>query len=52
MKNGQISLFCHFNKIIKEPDTSFQSPALNQKHVRNVCHKTHWYLTKFHFDNT
>ena len=27
MKNGQILLYFHFNKIIKEPGTSFQSPA-------------------------
>ena len=38
MKNGQILLYCHFNKIIKEPGASFQSPAFSQKHVRNVCH--------------
>ena len=37
IKNGQVTLYCCFNKIIKEPGTSFQSPALNQKHVRNVC---------------
>ena len=36
IKNGQISLYCHFNTIIG-PGTSFQSPALSQKHVRNVC---------------
>ena len=41
MKNGQISLYCCFNKIIKGPGTSFQSPALSQKHVRNVCHTAH-----------
>ena len=41
IKNGQILLYCHFNKIIKEPGTSFQSPAFNQKHVRNVCHTAH-----------
>ena len=35
---GQISLYCHFNKIIKGPGTSSQSAALSQKHVRNVCH--------------
>ena len=51
IKNGQILLYCHFNKIIKEPGTSFQSPAFNQKHIRNVCHTAH-YLTKFHFDST
>ena len=34
IKNDQISLHCHFNKIIKEPGTSFQSPALRQKYVR------------------
>ena len=37
-KNGQISLYCHFNKTIREHGTSFQSAALSQKHVRNVCH--------------
>ena len=38
MKTGQISLYCRFNKIIKGSGTSFQSPALNQKHIKNVCH--------------
>ena len=38
IKNDQISLYCHFDKIIKGPVTSFQSPALSQKHVRNICH--------------
>ena len=38
IKNDQISLYFHFNKIIKRPGTSFQSPALSQKHVGNVCH--------------
>ena len=41
IKNGQISLYCHFNKIIEGPGTSFQSPALSQKHVRNYCHTAH-----------
>ena len=45
------SRYCHFDKIIKGPGTSFQSPALSQKHVRNVCHTPHYYLTKFHFDS-
>ena len=36
IKNGQILLHCHVNNIKKKPGTSFQSPALNQKHVRNV----------------
>ena len=40
-KNDQIRLYCHFNKIKKGPGTSFQSPAVNQKHVRNVCHTAH-----------
>ena len=35
IKNGQISLYCHFNKIIKGPGTNFQSPELNQKYNRN-----------------
>ena len=41
VKNGQISLYFYFNKIIKGPGTSFQSPALRQKHVRNVCLTAH-----------
>ena len=41
IKNGQISPYCHFNKIIKGPGTSFQSPALSQKNVRNYCHTAH-----------
>ena len=41
IKDEQISLYYYFNKIIKGPGTSFQSPALSQKHVRNVCHTTH-----------
>ena len=41
IKNDQILLYCHFNKIIKEPGTSFQSQALNQKHVRNIFHTEH-----------
>ena len=52
IKNGPILLYFHFNNIIKEPGTSFQSPALNQKDVRNVFHIAHQYLTKFHFDST
>ena len=38
IKNRQISLYCHFNKIIKEPETNFQSPALSQENVQNVYH--------------
>ena len=38
IKNGQILLQCHFYKVIKGPGTSFQSSALNQKRIRNVCH--------------
>ena len=33
IKNGLISVYCHFNKIIKGPGTSSSSPALSQKHV-------------------
>ena len=40
-------LYCHFNKIIKGPETNFQSPALNKKYVKNVCHTAHQYLTNF-----
>ena len=52
IKNGQISLYCHFNKMIKGPVTSSQSPTVSEKHVRNVCHTAHQYLTIFHFDST
>ena len=52
MKNDQISLYCGLNKIIKGHGTTFQSPELSHKHVRNVCHTAHQYLTKFHFDST
>ena len=52
IKNGQSSLYSHFNKIIEGPGASFQSPPLSQKHVRNVCHKANQYLTRFHFDST
>ena len=31
---------CHFNKIIKGPETSLRSPALSQKYVRNVGHRS------------
>ena len=40
-ENGQISLYCRFDKIMIEPETSFQSPALSQKHARNVSHTAH-----------
>ena len=38
--------------MVKRPATSFQSPTLSQEHIRNIFHTVHWYLTKFHFDNT
>ena len=41
IKNDQIVLYCHFNKIIKEPGASFHSPAFSQKHVKNVYHTAH-----------
>ena len=34
-------LYCCFTKMIKRPGPIFQSPALNQKHIRNVCHTAH-----------
>ena len=52
MKNGQILPYCNFSKIIKGPGTSFQSPTLNQKHVRNGSHTAQQYLTKYYFDST
>ena len=41
-----------FNKTIKGPGTSFQSPALSQKYEKNILHTADQYLTKFHFDST
>ena len=41
IKNGHISIYFNFNKIIKGPETSFQSPVLSQKQVRDLCHKAH-----------
>ena len=40
---------CQFNKTIKGPGTSFQSPALSQKYEKNILHTAHQYLTKFHY---
>ena len=40
-KNGQILLYCHFNKVIKGPGTSFQSPVLKNM-FRNVFHTCIW----------
>ena len=34
----------------KASGTSFQSPVLSQKHVRNIGNIADSYLTKFHFD--
>ena len=52
IKDAQISLHCHFNKIIKKSGTSSLYLALSQKHVKNVCHTGCKYFTKFHFDST
>ena len=41
IKNGQILLYCHFDKGIKGLGTSFRSPALRETHVRNVSHTAH-----------
>ena len=41
IKNGHILVYCHFNKFIKVPETSFQSAALGQNHVRNYCPTVH-----------
>ena len=41
IKNGQNLLYFHFHKIIKGPGPSFESPALSQKHDRNICHAAH-----------
>ena len=38
IKNEKMSLYCHFNKIIKWPETCFQSPALSQKPLKSLSH--------------
>ena len=38
IKNGESRNIFILIKSIKCPGTSFQSAALNQNHVRNVCH--------------
>ena len=50
IKNEQILLYCHFNEIIKGPETSFQSFVLSQEYVRNICYTYDALdLAKFHF---
>ena len=41
----QTDLICHFIKITKGPETSFQSS-------QNVLDNLHYYLTKCYFDAT
>ena len=43
-KNGQIWLYCHFNKIIKGLGTDFQLPASSQNHVVNIFYTVNFYL--------
>ena len=31
----------YHGEIVEGPGTSFQSPALSRKHVKNVCHRAH-----------
>ena len=50
IKNGQILLYCHFNKIIKEPGTSFQSLRHSVKNMLEMFVIQN--LIKFHFDKT
>ena len=38
IKNGQIFLYCHFNKIIKEPGAV---SSIEPKHDKNVCRTAH-----------
>ena len=45
MKNQQILIYCHFNKIIEGPGTSFQSPALSQ--TSTICGNTYDDVTIF-----
>ena len=45
IKNGQILLYCHFNKMIKKPATSFQSPD-SAKNMLEMCHTAHFDWTQ------
>ena len=38
IKNGQIWLYCHFNKMIKGSEITFTVSNNELKHVTNVCH--------------
>ena len=52
IKNGHISLYCHFNKIVKRPGTTFQSPTFSQKLVRKMFVIQLSSTGKLYFDNT
>ena len=39
IKNGRISLYCHFNKTIKGTGTSFQSLELDKKNTLEMFDK-------------
>ena len=47
-----VLVYYHYIKIIKKPGTSFQSPVLSPKHVRNVSDKKKQCLANFHVDST
>ena len=52
IKNGQILLYCYFNKIIKGPGTSFQFAVLSQKYIPVYIYLiAYQYLTKLLFES-
>ena len=48
IKNDQILIYCHFNKVMKGTGTSFQSPALCQKHGKGNVGMIAWVVV-FHW---
>ena len=48
IKNDQILIYYHFNKVMKGTGTSFQSPALCQKHGKGNVEMIAWVVV-FHW---
>ena len=48
IENDQILIYCHSNKVMKETGTSFQSPALSQKHGKGNVGMIEWVVV-FHW---
>ena len=52
IKNGQILLYCYFNKIIKGSGTNFHFAVLSQKYIPVYIYLiAYQYLTKLFFES-